>query len=120
MPTLCEIIGVKDYKSRYGRRDGKPEYFDGLSFVPELSGNAQPRHDFLYWEFDETDQMALRMGDMKLIVKGGVPYLYDLSSDIHEDHDIAAQHPDLVRRMVDILLREHTQSPYFNVTLPAE
>lgn len=120
MPTLCEAIGIDDYVARYGRTDGKTEYFDGISFVPELRGDKQPRHDFLYWEFDETDQMALRMGDMKLIVKGGVPYLYDLSSDIHEDHDIASQHPELVRRMVGILLREHIPSPYFNVTLPAE
>ena len=43
------------------------------------------------------------MGDWKLLVKKGTPYLYDLSNDVHEDHNIAAAHPDIVKQMKEIL-----------------
>ena len=64
--------------------------------------------------------MALRMGDWKLVVKNGTPHLYDLARDLHEDEDVAAQYPDIVARMVDIVHREHTESSMFQVTLPAK
>lgn len=100
-----------------GHADGS---IDGLSFLPALLGNhkGQPRHDHLYWEFHETDQIAVRMGDWKMVVVQGVPRLYDLSVDIHEDHDVSSEHPDIVRRLVDIVRSEHVDSPLFKVTLP--
>lgn len=58
------------------------------------------------------------MGDWKLVVKKGVPYLYNLKDDIHEDNDISKQYPDIVRRMVDIIYQEHRPSELFKVTLP--
>ena len=43
---------------------------DGISFAPTLLGQeGQKKHDFLYWEFDETDQIGVRMGDWKMVVK---------------------------------------------------
>ncbi|EJX02827.1 arylsulfatase, partial [gut metagenome] len=57
----------------------------------------QKQHDFLYWEFHETDQIGVRMGDWKLVVKQGTPHLYDLVHDIHEDHDIAEEHPEIIQ-----------------------
>ena len=77
-----------------------------------------PRHDFLYWEFEETDQIGVRAGDWKLIVKKGTPELYNLASDIHEDRDVAAAHPEIVRSLVDVIYREHTPSELFKVTVP--
>ena len=72
----------------------------------------------LGWEFHETDQIGLRMGDWKMVVKKGVPHLYNLAEDIHEDHDVAAQHPDLVNQMKQVILREHRPNDLFPVTLP--
>ena len=120
MPTCCDLLGIKNYIRRYGHRDrGKTDWFDGLSIAPPLLGRGtQQQHDFLYWEFHETDQMAVRMGDWKLVVIQGVPRLYHLATDIHEDHDIADRHPDIVRRMVDIIYQQHTDNPLFKVTLP--
>jgi hypothetical protein len=94
---------------------------DGISFYETLTGNdeKQEKHEFLYWEFHETDMMALRLGNWKLVVKGGTPHLYDLSIDIHEDKDVAGQYPEVVSKMVDIIHREHTESAMFRVTLPA-
>ena len=96
------------------------DYFDGISFLPTLLGKdrRQRRHDYLYWEFDETDQVAVRKGDWKLISKRGVPHLYNLAKDIHEDNDVAALHPDIVKQLVAIVHREHTPSPHFTVTMP--
>lgn len=117
MPTLAEVAGVRKFPGRFADK-GKQDYFDGISFLPELLGGEQPEHDFLYWEFAETDQIGVRMGDWKLIVKKGLPELYDLATDIHEDRDLAGERPDLVARMVDIIYREHTPSDLFKVTLP--
>jgi arylsulfatase A-like enzyme len=120
MPTFCDLTGVKNYVKKYTNRKKKgTDYFDGISFAPTLLGkDGQKEHDFLYWEFNETDQIGVRMGDWKLVVKKGTPLLYNLADDIHEDHDIAAEHPDIVARMVDIIHSQHTDSPYFFVTIP--
>ena len=83
-----------------------------------LDKGRQKKHEFLYWEFHETNMMALRMGDWKLVVHKGQCYLYDLANDLHEDNDLAAQHPEIVEQMKAILLREHTHSDKFQVTLP--
>lgn len=119
MPTFSELIGVKNYEKKYANKKAKVNYFDGLSFAPTLLGQGnQQEHEFLYWEFHETNQIGVRMKDWKLVVKKGVPSLYDLATDLHEDNDIAAAHPEIVKQMVEIIKREHTPSQYFNVTLP--
>ena len=58
------------------------------------------------------------MGDWKLIVKKGKPHLYDLTKDIHEDNDIAVQHPEIVKQMLEVIRREHRENDMFPVTLP--
>ena len=119
MPTFCELAGVDDYVAKYTNKNKETDYFDGLSFAPTLLGKAdQPEHEFLYWEFEETNQVAVRMGDWKMVSKDGKPHLYDLSKDVHEDNDIASQHPDIVKKMVEIAHSQHTESPYFKVTMP--
>ncbi|MDE7133732.1 MAG: sulfatase-like hydrolase/transferase, partial [Rikenellaceae bacterium] len=117
MPTFCDLIGVDDYISRYG--NGKDDIFDGISFAPTLLGKSgQQKHDFLYWEFSPTDQIAVRMGDWKMVVVKGQPRLYNLAEDIHEDHDIADSNPAQVSKMVDVIMREHVPNNLFPVTLP--
>ncbi|MBR5133307.1 MAG: sulfatase-like hydrolase/transferase, partial [Alistipes sp.] len=120
MPTLAELIGVEDYVERYSNDNLAVDYFDGVSFAPTLlSLPGQQQHEFLYWEFEETDQVAVRMGDWKMVSKGGVPHLYNLAEDLHEDNDLAAQYPDIVRQMVAIAHSQHTYSQYFKVTMPS-
>lgn len=119
MPTLCDLVGQKDYIKRFGNKSKEKDYFDGISFAPTLlSSGKQQEHDYLYWEFAETDQIGVRLGDWKLVVKSGNPELYNLATDIHEDHDLAAENSDIVESMVEIVRKEHTPSPYFKVTLP--
>lgn len=38
---------------------------------------------------------------------------------LHEDKNIASQYPEVVKEMKQILLREHTESSIFKVTLPS-
>lgn len=119
MPTFCDIAGIKNYEKRYRNKKKDIDYFDGISFAPTLLGKKkQKNHDFLYWEFDETDQIGVRMGDWKLIIQKGKPFLYNLKTDLHEDNNIALQHPDIVKKMEAIIFEQHTPSPYFFVTLP--
>ena len=121
MPTFCEVIGIKDYEKKYRNKEKEVDYFDGISFAPTLLGKKkQKKHDFLYWEFDETDQIAVRMDDWKMVVKKGTPFLYNLKTDIHEDTDIALQHLDVVEKMKAIIFEQHTPNPYFSVTLPKQ
>lgn len=119
MPTFCDIMGVKNYEKKY-RKAGKTDYFDGISIAPTLLGNdvRQKKHDHLYWEFHETDQIGVRKGDWKLVVIKGVPHLYNLVDDIHEDNDVSAENPGIVKELVSIINKEHIDNPAFTVTLP--
>ena len=120
MPTFCDLIGVEDYTQKYANPSKEINYFDGISIAPTLlNQEGQEQHKYLYWEFNETDQIAVRMGDWKMIVKRGTPFLYNLKSDIHEDNDVAAKHPEIVKEMKGIIQASHTPNPYFSVTLPA-
>ncbi|MBO5864452.1 MAG: arylsulfatase [Bacteroidaceae bacterium] len=122
MPTFCEVAGIENYVERYTNKSLDVDYFDGLSFAPTLLGEGeQEAHDFLYWEFHETNMMALRMGNWKLVVQNGQCSLYDLVSDTHEDNNLASQYPDIVNEMKSIIKREHTASnisQFNNITLP--
>ena len=104
MPTFCDVAGIKNYEKKYRNKEKEVDYFDGISFAPTLLGKKkQKQHDFLYWEFNETNQIAVRMDDWKLIVKKGKPFLYNLKTDIHEDNDVALQHPDIVEKLKKVI-----------------
>lgn len=102
MPTLNEIAEVQtDYKS------------DGISFYNTLIGGEQKEHEYLYWEFvGYQGQIAVRMGKWKMIwknIKTGNKdvELYDLDTDIREEHNLMDQHPDLLEKFFEIVKKEH-------------
>ena len=42
--------------------------------------------------------------------------LYDLSNDVGEEHNVASEHPDLVKKMLKIMLDAHREDanwPFF-------
>ena len=120
MPTFCDVAGVRNFPKRYVNKKKTVDYFDGISIFPTLMSDekAQKKHPHLYWEFAETNQIAVRMGDWKLIVIRGVPHLYNLATDLHEDKDIAKEHPEIVEQMVKIIYQEHVDNPLFPITMP--
>lgn len=94
---------------------------DGISILPTLTGNGkQKEHQYLYWEFhQQKGKIALRMGNWKGVIRNVTTdensrlELYDLSNDIHEDRDIASNHPDITK-IIRLKMREaHTTSPIF-------
>ena len=112
MPTLCDILDV-NLEDNYDS-----EGSDGVSFLPTLLGENQPERDFLYWEFHETDQIAVRQGDWKLIVIKGIPYLYNLKEDIGEINNVAEENPQVLANMLEIIKEQHQPSELFPITLP--
>lgn len=109
MPTLAEITGSRI-----------PDGIDGISFLPELIGRKQKKHEYLYWEFHEQGgKMAIRMGDWKAVklnvdkTPGGTVELYDLSADIGETNDLSASNPELVEKLEKLMDDAHTPSDIF-------
>lgn len=106
LPTLAELAGTP-----------LSDPGDGISLVPTLLGReGQRRHDCLYWEY--RGQQAVRAGRWKgvrsRLRKGDTRLeLYDLEADPFETTDVAAEHPDVVRHLEDLLAREHVPSEVF-------
>ena len=108
MPTLAGLAGATQHL---------PKDIDGLSVAPTLvgqgpAGGKQKSHEQMYWEFpayrwsrktyEAKDLMqALRVGDWKILRhRTDEPWqLYDLSRDVGEKHDLAASHPDVVKKL---------------------
>jgi arylsulfatase len=45
--------------------------------------------------------------------------LFDLSNDIQEQHDVAAQHPDIIEKMNTIVKKEHHTPEVSTFLMPA-
>ncbi len=109
LPTLCDIV-----------KTDRPQTLDGIGFTSTLfHKNNQRQHDYLYWEFPAYGmQQAVRSGNWKIVRhgvdKGDPPFeLYDLSSDIGEQHDVAAEHPEIVHRLAAYAAEAHKPSRLF-------
>ena len=84
----------------------KEQTTDGLSLVPLLSGQALPERS-LFWHYPHYGNQggapgaAIRQGDWKLIhwMEKDEIELFNLSRDLSEQHNVAAQHPEIVSRM---------------------
>jgi len=73
---------------------------DGVNLLPYLSGDgAGTPHDVLYWRYGP--QGALREGNWKYLQlgRGGAAQLFDLSRDLGEQHDMAAERPEILSRL---------------------
>ena len=97
MATCLDVAGLKYPTTFQGRR---PVPLEGKSLVPVFAGKQREPHKLLAWNCGRG--RALRSGDWKLVKpRGGKAWeLYDLSRDAGETEDLATQHPDRVRAMV--------------------
>jgi arylsulfatase A-like enzyme len=78
---------------------------DGVDLLPRLTGavGELPGRD-LFWRSQGSDgPVAMRRGAFKLVVERGdgdeLVHLFDLSADVAEENDLAAEHPDRVAAM---------------------
>lgn len=123
MPTFCEIAKIS-----------VPNDIDGISFLPELLGQNQKAHDFLVWEYfsynygwkpgaegprNQLESQAVRMGNWKGLRKGlkknpaAEMELYDLEKDPSETKNVAADYPEIVKQIQEIMIKEHLDSENF-------
>jgi len=125
MPTFAVLAGASRYL---------PRQIDGLTILPTLVGQAekQEKHQFMYWEFQRynwakrknvpnTLAQAVRMGKWKAVRhKSNEPFeLYDLSKDIGEKNNIAAEHPDIVAEIEAYVQRSRVEpSPQIEPKMP--
>ncbi|MCD6175952.1 MAG: sulfatase-like hydrolase/transferase, partial [Planctomycetes bacterium] len=116
LPTCAEIVGMH-----------VPDDIDGISFVPTLLETGKQRqHAYLYWEFHEQgSKQAVRMGQWKAVrlnvtkKPDGPIELYDLSKDMGEEENIAAEHPQIIEEMESIMKDARTSNEVFKL-LPSE
>jgi len=130
MPTLLHLAGLSSKM---------PADLDGIDFSQTLGGKNQPERDFLYREFPGYGgQQAVWAGRWKAVrqnlnrpvagaanKKGAarkkvanqpdqiITELYDLQADPTESSNIAANHPDVVKRLEGIMKSEHEPSAVF-------
>ena len=110
LPTFAELAGAP-----------APDNIDGVSIVEALRGEPLSNpHEYLYWDYGHCRRrydQAVRLGDwkgLKLGVNGPIE-LYDLANDIGEQHNVAAEHPDVVQRIAHIMETAPTPSDRYPI-----
>ncbi len=114
LPTAAELVGAK-----------RPDGLDGISvarvlLAPPSEKAAVPPHDYLYWEFHEGGfSQAVRMGHWKGVrpKQGRATELYDLATDLGEETNLAAKHPDVVSKIDKLFETARTDSPQWPIKL---
>ncbi len=118
LPTLCEWAGVP--------AKALPKDLDGGSIAPLLAaggvGSVVRSHDDLVFHFPHyqsghTPHSAIRVGSLKLLLfyEDDSVKLFDLASDLGEQHNLAGQRPaetkQLKQRLVTHLAAVNAQLP---------
>ena len=109
-PTLAQIAEVTP-----------SDNIDGKSVLPTLHGQQQDLSDrYLYWEFyEKRGWRAVRFGNWKAIqnemhTKEHLPIeLYDLSKDIGETSNLAAENPKIIKQVEEMFAESHIPSEHF-------
>lgn len=92
LPTAVTLAGGEIPRDRV---------IDGVNLIPYLMGeNTAAPHERLFWRTQgPKGNHAFRQGQWKFVQKANsAPELYDLSADVGESKDLAAQKPELVAK----------------------
>jgi arylsulfatase len=110
LPTLAELAGAELPQSFPGR---DPSPLAGISLAPILAGKELGKRPPIHFLYDS--DRGLRDGDWKIVSFRGGPWeLYHIAKDRSELHDLAAQHPSKVEKMVaewHRMTREELKAP---------
>ena len=82
LPTLLCLSGVEPPKG---------VKLDGFDMLPVLAGESNSQRTEMYWK--RKDKEAARVNQWKWIRNGNETYLFDLSNDLSERHNLADDMP---------------------------
>ncbi len=124
-PTILELAGLPL---------NPEQHKDGVSLVPLLKGGKIPARD-LFWHYPHYGNQGgepssiIRSGDWKLIHywEDGRDELYNVVTDIGEQHDVLKDHPEIAaalrkkldRWLVEVGAKFPTKNPNYNPKLAA-
>lgn len=92
-PTICTVAGIQPPADLH---------LDGANLIPALSENQnKPLHDALFWR--NGTNRAVRAGDWKLVQADDHVWLFDLSTDVGETHNLAGKRPEVVGELKRLL-----------------
>lgn len=98
MDLTATILAATGAEPPAGRK------LDGVNLLPLITATQTQERTFC-WRVQRTGrhQKAIRHGKWKYIEDDMVEMLYDLEADISERRDLAYQHPDIVRKLKQLL-----------------
>lgn len=106
LPTAADLAGAN-----------APDDVDGISIAPVLLGETPPSpHEHLYWEFHEGGfHQAVRAGNWKGIWnhRTNEKMLFNLAEDMDESRDLAAEQPEKMSQLAQLMLQLHEPSEAF-------
>lgn len=112
-PTLCNIAGAPLPSQ---------QQLDGIDLAAVLKGQAPPpREELMIWDFHNYGGLvAIRDGKWKAIRRNLLKQptaweLYDIQADKQESRDLAAEHPEIIKRLEAEYLKTRTVEPDFPV-----
>lgn len=106
LPTLAELLGKERMKT-----------WDGQSYAPAIESGAECGRDWLVLsQCAHVCQRSARFGPWLYTRTYHCGYhlfpdemLYNINNDPHEQHDVAAEHPDIVKQGAKIIAEWHEQ-----------
>lgn len=90
--TILHVAGMPDTAAS----------LDGINLIPYLRKEQPPVTRQLFWRanlYDFGKQKAIRDGGWKFVEDGNTQFLFDLSSDVSERHNLFYQKPEVVNRL---------------------
>ena len=91
---------VGERQVREGRKRKNGPLYDSVDLAPYFRGEAEgDPHPVLFWRM-ALRGAAVREGDWKLLMPNSQPpALYDLASDVGEQHDLSLEQPEVAARL---------------------
>jgi arylsulfatase A-like enzyme len=112
---VCQIDMLASFAALTGQTLPTSAARDSINILPALLGESAQGRDHLV---EHASSLSIRKGHWKLIPKqaplaakkkgNDVDELYDLSKDLAETHNVAAQHPAVVKELTELLARIET------------
>jgi arylsulfatase A-like enzyme len=82
-----------------GTKPSEGVHLDGFDMLPVLRGEAKSQREALFWQ--RRADRAARVGNWKWVESGKGGGLFDLATDIGEEHDLSESKPEIAQMLKD-------------------